>query len=101
MDLDDESINANICSMCFVHYEDNVLDGSEADWIFCKCGRWLHEDCIEDAVKDNDDERYCSLFIIFVLTNILYKCDFIPSIFVHIGISCNLAYKLLNISVIA
>ena len=48
--------------MCFVHYADDILDGSGADWIFCKCGRWLHEDCVEDVVKDNnDDETYCSL----------------------------------------
>ena len=59
-----ESIDANVCCMCFVHYDDDVLEGSGADWIFCKCGRWLHEDCIEDVVKDNEGiERFCSFCV--------------------------------------
>ena len=63
-DRHDDSINVNICCMCFVHYEDDVLEGLGADWISCKCGRWLHEDCVEDVIKDNDDdERYCSFCI--------------------------------------
>ena len=59
-DQHDDSINVNICCMCFVHYEDDVLEGLGADWISCKCGRWLHEeDCVEDVIKDNDnDEQY-------------------------------------------
>jgi len=60
----DENINPNVCCMCFVHYEDDVLEGSGMDWIFCKCGRWLHEDCVEDVVKDNvGDERYYSFCV--------------------------------------
>ena len=62
--INDESINANVCCMCFVNYEDDVLEGSGADWIYCRCGRWLHEDCVEDVVKDNDgEERYCSFCV--------------------------------------
>ena len=62
--VNDESINANVCCMCFVNYEDDVLEGSGADWIYCRCGRWLHEDCVEDVVKDNDgEERYCSFCV--------------------------------------
>ena len=35
-----------------------------AEWISCKCGRWLHESCVEDVVKDNaGDECYCSFCI--------------------------------------
>ena len=60
----DESIDVNVCCMCFVHYDDDVREGSGADWIFCKCGRWLHEDCIEDVVKDNEGtERFCSFCV--------------------------------------
>ena len=56
-----EVIDPNKCCMCFVSYEDDILEGTGADWIFCKCGRWLHEDCVEDIVKDSDgDERFCS-----------------------------------------
>ena len=62
--INDESINANVCCMCFVNYEDDVLEGSGADWIYCRCGRWLHEDYVEDVVKDNDgEERYCSFYV--------------------------------------
>ena len=62
--INDENIDSNVCCMCFVHYEDDVLEGSGMDWIACKCGRWLHEDCIEDVVKDNaGDERYCSFCV--------------------------------------
>ena len=50
--------------MCFVTYEDDVLDGAGVEWISRKCGRWLHEDCVEDVVKDNTgDECYCSFCI--------------------------------------
>ena len=54
-----EVIDPNKCCMCFVTYEDDVLDVAGAEWIFCKCGR----DCtrgVEDVVKDSTgDERYC------------------------------------------
>jgi len=60
----DECIDGNTCCMCFGHYDDDVIEGSGADWIFCKCGRWLHEDCIEEVVKDNDGvERFCSFCV--------------------------------------
>ena len=56
-----EVIDLNKCCMYFVSYEDDILDGAGAEWIFCKCGRWLHEDCVEDVVEENaGDERYCS-----------------------------------------
>ena len=56
-----EVIDLNKCCMYFVSYEDNILDGAGAEWIFCKCGRWLHEDCVEDVVEENaGDECYCS-----------------------------------------
>ena len=59
-----EVIDPNKCCMCVVTYEDDVLDGAGVEWISCKCGRWLHEDCVEDIVKDSTgDERYCSFCI--------------------------------------
>ena len=54
-------IDPNICCMCFVTYEDDVLEGAGASWISCACGRWLHEDCAEDQIiNDNGKERNCS-----------------------------------------
>ena len=55
-------IDPNICCMCFVTYEDDVLEGVGASWISCACGRWLHEDCAEDQIIIDDDgkERNCS-----------------------------------------
>jgi len=59
-----EVIDPNKCCMCFVSYEDDVLEGARTDWIFCKCGRWLHEDCVEDVVVDsNGEECFCSFCI--------------------------------------
>lgn len=55
-----EAIDPNKCCMCFVSYEDDVLEGAGAVWISCKCGRWLHEDCVEDVVTDSTgEERFC------------------------------------------
>jgi len=57
-------IDPNKCCMCFVSYEDDVLKGAGTEWIFCKCGRWLHEDCVEDVVVDsNGEECFCSFCI--------------------------------------
>ena len=57
----DEVIDPNVCCMCFVTYEDDVLEGARASWISCACGRWLHEDCAEDQIIDDDgNERNCS-----------------------------------------
>ena len=63
-DENDDGIDINVCYMCFVHYNDDVMEGSGADWIFCKCGRWLHEDCVEEVVTDSEGvERFCSFCV--------------------------------------
>ena len=63
--LEDE-IDTNVCCMCFIRYEDDITAGSGAEWISCSCGRWLHEDCAEDCVIDNDGkERFCSFCLEF------------------------------------
>ena len=74
--------------MCFAHYEDDVLEGLRAGRISCKCGRWLHEDCVEDVIKDNDDDmRYCSFCVENLPYNkLFYFCIFVMpcTIFVNI-----------------
>jgi len=47
----------------FVCYDDDVTEGSRANWIFCKCGMWLHKDCFEEVVKDNGVEHFCSFCV--------------------------------------
>ena len=55
-----DSIDVNVCCMCFETYENDVLEGNRAEWIDCACGRWLHLDCAEDHVVDsNGKELYC------------------------------------------
>ena len=60
----DESIDTDICCMCFTNYEDDVHDGNGTEWISCDCGRWLHLDCAEDCFTDRSGkERYCPFCI--------------------------------------
>ena len=43
-----------------------ALSGLGGEWISCSCGRWLHEECAEDCVIDNNGkERLCSLCLEF------------------------------------
>jgi len=43
-----------VCCMYFESWHNDVLDGDGAEWIFCKCGRWLHENCVEEVVEDEE-----------------------------------------------
>lgn len=47
----DSDIDANVCCMCFVRYEEDVIGETGAVWVSCTCGRWLHENCAEDCVR--------------------------------------------------
>ena len=54
------NINDSECCMCFTTYEEDLRDQSDKDWVACACGRWLHEDCAEDCVVDDEGkERLC------------------------------------------
>ena len=56
----EEEIDANVCFMCFVTFEEDTIEGTGAEWLPCPCGRWLHEDCAENCMVDSDGkERYC------------------------------------------
>ena len=49
----------NVCCVCFQLYQG---DEEDTDWIQCACGRWLHEDCIDedDIIQDiYDRELFC------------------------------------------
>jgi len=40
--------------------EDDVLETAGTQWIYCKCGRWIHKDSVEESVVDTDgDQQYC------------------------------------------
>ena len=55
-----ESIDPNVCCMCFGSYEDDVMDGYGAERIDCVYGRWLHVDCAADCITDcHGNKRYC------------------------------------------
>ena len=59
-----EEINENVCCMCFVTFEEDIHEGTGAEWLPCPCGRWLHEDCAEDCIVDSDgNERYYSFCV--------------------------------------
>ena len=50
-------INRNECCVCFINYDN---DPSGKDWVECACGRWLHEECADDCVVDDEGkERLC------------------------------------------
>ena len=43
------------CPFCFKTY---CHDGKE--WLECACGRWIHEQCIEEVILDSGGhERFC------------------------------------------
>ena len=59
-----EDIDSNICCMCFQSWHDDVLEGGGTECVSCNCGRWMHEDCIEDVVTDSDGfKHFCSFCI--------------------------------------
>ena len=59
------SSDDNVCCMCFGTYQnDNILQGADAEWISCACGRWLHEDCCEECMTDEDgQDRLCPFYV--------------------------------------
>jgi len=47
----------------FSSWQDDVIEGGGAEWVFRLCGQWLHEDCV-DVVQDQDvNQRFCSFCI--------------------------------------
>ena len=43
-------IDSNICCTCFSSYDDDA--GTGRQWLQCQCGRWIHENCVEECDVD-------------------------------------------------
>ena len=57
--MTNSDIEEELCCMCFGSYSD-VLEQSGKDWIWCACGRWLHNNCAEDhRVDQSGQDRFC------------------------------------------
>ena len=54
----DESINTEVCCVCFGTYLEDV--DTDRQWLECNCTRWIHEDCIEDEDVDGSG-KLCPL----------------------------------------
>ena len=53
--------SSNICCECSQTYEQDVAEGTGAEWVKCACGSWLHEECIHRIEGDeNGEEKLCS-----------------------------------------
>ena len=63
-DRETDVFDPDACCMCFGTYEDNVLKAAGAQWIYCKCGKWIHEDCVEESVVDKDGDQRHSTFCV-------------------------------------
>ena len=55
----DETINADLCCVCFGSYQEDIGTGRE--WVQCRCHRWLHEDCVDNGDMDENSGRLCPL----------------------------------------
>ena len=62
------SSDDNVCCMCFGTYDDDILEGAGTEWISCACGRWLHEDCCEDCITDQDGQDRLCPFCVDILS---------------------------------
>ena len=55
-----DDIDTEECCACFGQYSDDIGTGRE--WLECACGRWVHEDSVENIVHDtNGKEMLCPL----------------------------------------
>ena len=53
-------IDCNTCAICFGSYEEDLLSGGGDEWLQCTCGKWVHEECVEDCEADSDgNPRFC------------------------------------------
>ena len=50
----DNTIDFDRCCACFGLYADDA--GADREWIECSCGRWIHEECIENVIRDTNSK---------------------------------------------
>ena len=56
------SMNQSIptcAAFVLVSYDKDINTGRE--WLQCSCGRWIHEDCIDEVVIDNSSGKVSPL----------------------------------------
>ena len=64
----DSQSDEDVCEYSFC-YGEYFEDGNE--WLQCACGRWVHEQCLEDVTLDDQgQERFCHS----VLTDLYHSC---------------------------
>ena len=52
-------LEALSCAFCYEQFGSDDLE-----WVECSCGRWVHEECIEDILTDDDgNEKFCPFCI--------------------------------------
>ena len=56
---DSFNTDSSLCCVCFGSYQEDIDTGRE--WLQCSCGKWLHEDCVDDSDMDNETNRLCPL----------------------------------------
>jgi len=52
-------INLNICCRCDGLYDQDVVEGTGANWLVCACGRWLHEECVDACIRNESKDHIC------------------------------------------
>ena len=63
-ETDEGEIDPDVCCVCFVTLEEDMIVQTGAEWLPCFCERWLHEGCAEDTVVDSDgNECYCTFCV--------------------------------------
>lgn len=55
----DDEIDCNRCCTCFGLFSDDL--GTEREWLRCQCGRWIHEDCIDEDDINGNATKLCPL----------------------------------------
>ena len=55
----DDEIDSNRCCTCIGLFGDDL--GTEREWLRCKCGRWIHEDCVDEDNVNDDATKLCPL----------------------------------------
>ena len=62
---DPASENCTECCECLCTYDADIGNQTGAEWVMYACNRWLHEECIDSIVQDDEgDERFCSFCIV-------------------------------------